>query len=273
MDSYRFEITDRHVVVDLSQPVPGDAATTPVYPAADLDVSLPIVGRGWAESMDFSLDRDTNARLYNAWQTAIASCMHARGFPDHQPVTFPDNGGFEDLVSPLDRRYATVMGYHRLPADPVDPNAHTEDSAAAAGDCSNSVWDDTFGRFDDYWDVNDQLRIGIGAAIDGFPDSDVGRAATTEWATCMAERGHDLGSRSDAILTNVDRPIVSARELATRLDDRNGSSKHNSPDSTSTSERLGTTDRTCHSGASVSEIGEIRVVPLTEGAGSVAITA
>ncbi len=47
--------------------------------------------------------------------------------------------------------------------------------------------------------LNDQLRSGLSAAIAGFPDSAVGRAATSQWAACMAERDHPYRSRSDAM--------------------------------------------------------------------------
>ncbi len=219
MDSYRFGITDRRLVVDLTQPIPGDPAPTPGYSAADLDLTLPLVSRSWASSMDFSLDREVNARLFNASQIALANCMRARGFADYQAATYPDNGGFEDLINPLDRRYATVMGYHDLPAEPVDPNTLTEESSIAAGECGNVVFDETWGRFSDYWSVNDQLRNGIATAIAEFPESGAGRAARAEWQACMAERGHDFRSRDDAIRAYADRPTVTSREIDTRLDD------------------------------------------------------
>lgn len=219
MDSYPVTITDQHLVVDLSEPIPGDPATTPTYAGEDLDMTLPIVGRGWAASMDFSFTPDMNARLYTAWQTAIAACMHTRGFDDYEPVTYPPNADFQDRVNPLDRRYATVMGYHELPAEPDDPNTYTDDTYVAAGECANAAYPDTFGRLGDYIAVNDQLRSSLSAASDGFPDSDVGRAVTTRWAACMAERDHQYRSRIDAITAFAERPTISDDEVATRLDD------------------------------------------------------
>jgi Rieske Fe-S protein len=219
MDGYRVTLADQRVLVDLSQPIPGDASTTPIYSGEDLDLSLPIVGRAWGDSMDFSLDADTWARLYTAWQTDIADCMHASGFPDYQAVAYPPNGSFEDLVNPLDRRYATVMGYHELPAEPNDPNPQTDETAVASGECANTAMADVYGAIRGYTDLNDGLRSGIGNAIDSFPESDAGVAATTEWATCMAELGYQYPSRLDAILTFADRPTISTEEITTRLDD------------------------------------------------------
>ena len=219
MDSYRVTITDQRVLVDLSQPIPGDPSTTPIYAGEDLDLSLPIVGRAWADSMDFSLDADTNARLYNAWQTRIAACMHTSGFPDFRAVEYPPNGSFQDLVNPLDRRYAAVMGYHPLPAEPNDPNPRTDEVAVAAGECANAAMADVYDAISGYTDLNDRLRFGLGNAIDAFPESDAGIAATTEWATCMAELGYQFPSRLDAISTYADRPTISAEEITTRLDD------------------------------------------------------
>jgi Rieske Fe-S protein len=219
MDRYPVTTDEQRVYVDLSEPIPGDPATTPLYSGDDLDLTLPIVGRGWADAMDFTLSRDTNARFYTAWQTAIADCMQTRGFDDYQPIPYPANGGFEDLVNPLDRRYATVMGYHELPAEPADPNTYTDDSRVQSGECANTAFDSTWGRISAYTSVNDQLRSGLSAAIAGFPDSDVGRTVTSQWAACMAERGHDYASRSDAINAFADLPTISADEIATRLDD------------------------------------------------------
>lgn len=219
MDSYAVTITDQRLIVDLSQPILGDPATTPVYAGEDLDLSLPIVGRAWADSMEFSLDRETNARLYNAWQTRIAACMHASGFPDFQAVEYPPNGSFEDLVNPLDRRYATVMGYHALPAEPNDPNPRDDATVTASANCANAAYADFWGPIRGHTDLNDQLRFGIGNAIDTFTESDIGIAATTEWATCMAELGYDYPSRLDAIISYADRPTISAEEITTRLDD------------------------------------------------------
>ena len=219
MDRYPVTIDRQRVSVDLSKPIPGDPATTPHYAADDLDLTLPIVGRSWADSMDFSLARDTNARLYAAWQTAIADCMNTRGFDDYQPTPYPPNGGFEDLVNPLDRRYATVMGYHGLPAEPADPNTYTDESRVQAGACADAAYDNTWGRISAYTTVNDQLRSGLSAAIADFTDSDVGRQVTSRWAACMAEHGHQYQSRSDAVNAFADRPTISADEIATRLDD------------------------------------------------------
>ena len=219
MDTYPVTITDEHLLVDLSQPITGDPATIPTYPGEGLDTALPLVGRAWADSMDFSLAPDDNARLYTAWQTAIAECMHGRGYNDYQPVPYPPNTDFQDRVNPLDRRYATIMGYHELPAEPVDPNTHTDESYVSAGDCANSAYADTFGRLRDYINVNDQLRGSLSAAIDDFPASDLGRAVTSRWAECMAERAHQYQSRVDAITAYAARPTIRAVEIATRLDD------------------------------------------------------
>lgn len=219
MDSYQVTITGQRVLVDLSQLIPGDPATTPTYAGEDLDLSLPIVGRAWADSMDFNLDTDTSARLYNAYQTGIADCMHASGFPAYQAVPYPPNGSFQDLVNPLDRRYAAVMGYHELPVEPNDPNPSTEAIAVASSECANTAMADVYGALRDYFDLNDRLRLGISNAIHSFPDSDAGVAATTEWATCMAELGYKFPSRLDAILTYSDRPTISTEEITTRLDD------------------------------------------------------
>jgi len=201
-----------------SKPIAGNPAT-PSYLGTDLDLSLPVVGRGWAESMDFTLSRDTNERLYTVWQTDIAACMKSRGFQSYQPVPYPANSSYEDLVNPLDRRYAAVMGYHELPAEPVDPNAHSDASRTQAQDCANAAYETTFGRISAYTSANDQLRQALSAAIEGFAKSDTGRAVTAEWASCMAARGHDFESRSDAILTFQERPTISADEITTRLDD------------------------------------------------------
>ena len=198
--------------------VAGNPATPP-FLGTDLDLSLPVVGRGWAESMDFTLSRDTNARLYTAWQNEIAACMKSRGYPDFQPVPYPANGSYEDLVNPLDRRYAAVMGYHELPAEPVDPNTYTDVSRAQSGDCANAAYESTWGRISTYTSVNDQLRNGLSGAIEGFADSDTGRAVTAQWASCMAARGHKFESRGDAIRTFAERLIISADEITTRLDD------------------------------------------------------
>lgn len=199
-------------------PVTGNPAT-PGFLGTDLDLSLPVVGRGWAESMDFALSRDTNARLYTVWQNEIAACMKSRGYVDFQPVPYPANGSYEDLVNPLDRRYAAVRGYHDLPADPVDPNTYTDVSRAQAADCANAAYESTWGRISTYTSVNDQLRNGLAAAIEGFADSDTGRAVTSQWASCMAARGHEFESRSDAIRTFAERPTISPDEITTRLDD------------------------------------------------------
>ena len=219
MDSYRVTITDQNVLVDLSQPIPGEPATTPIYSGEDLDLSLPIVGRAWADSMDFSFDPDMNARLYDAWQTRIAACMYDSGFRDYQAVEYPPNGSFEDLVNPLDRRYATVMGYHPLPAMPNDPNPRDDATAAASGNCANTAMADVWGPIRGYTDLNDLLRSRIANAIDAFAESGAGVAATMQWATCMAEFGHQFQSRIDAILTYVERPTISTEEITTRLDD------------------------------------------------------
>lgn len=219
MDSYRVTITDQRVIVDLSQPIPGDAATTPNYSGEDLDSSLPIVGRAWADSMEFSLDRDTNAGLYNAWQTRIAMCMQAAGFSDYQAVEYPPNGSFEDLVNPLDRRYATVMGYHALPAEPNDPNPRDDATAVASGNCANTAMAEVWGPISEYTDLNDRLRSEIANAIDAFTESDVGIAATTQWAACMADVGYQFPSRLDVVLDYVDRPTISTEEITTRRDD------------------------------------------------------
>jgi hypothetical protein len=64
-----------------------------------------------------SLNPDRHARLYDAWQTRIAICIHASGFLDDQALGYLPNAPFEDLVNPLDRRNATAMGYHPLPAE------------------------------------------------------------------------------------------------------------------------------------------------------------
>lgn len=222
LDTYPVMIEDQRVLVDLSHPTPGDPATTPIYSGEDLDTSLPMVGGAWAESMDFSLAPDTNARIYNTNQAAIADCMATRGFDDYEPIPYPPNAGFQDVVSPLDRRYATVMGYHELPAEPDDPNTYTDDTYSALGGsdgCGNTAYADAFDRISSYVNLNDQLRSGLSAAIAGFPDSAVGRAATSQWAACMAERDHPYRSRSDAMNAYVDRPTISANEIATRLDD------------------------------------------------------
>ena len=201
-----------------SKPVVGNPAT-PSYFGTDLDLSLPVVGRGWAETMDFTLSRDTNARLYTVWQTDIAACMRSHGYPDYQPVPYPVNGSYEDLVNPLDRGYAAVRGYHELPAEPVDPNAYTDASRAQAADCANAAYEGTWGRISAYTNVNDQLRNGLSAAIEGFADSDMGRAVTAQWESCMNARGHKFKSRSDAIRTFAERPTITADEITTRLDD------------------------------------------------------
>lgn len=219
MDRFEVTIANQHVFVDVSQPIRGDSSTTPVYSGTDLDTTLPAVGRGWADPMDFSLSPDTNARLYNAWQTAIADCMHARGFNDHQPVSYPTNADFKDLVNPLDRRFATVMGYHELPAEPNDLNNYTGEISLASGECANAAYPEIWGRISEYINVNDQLRAGLSAAIAGFAGTEVGRSATSRWAACMAERGHEYPSRSDAIGAYADRPTISADEIITRLDD------------------------------------------------------
>ena len=221
MDRYPVTTSEQHVLVDLSEPIPGDPSTTPLYSGDALDLTLPIVGRGWADSMDFSLTRDTNASFYAAWQTAIAECMQTHGFDNYQPTPYPANGGFEDLVNPLDRRYATVMGYHELPAEPADPNTYTDDSRVQAGDCANAAYDSTWGRISAYTSLNDQLRSDLSAAIASFPDSDIGRAVSSRWAACMSERGHQYRSRGDAINAFADRPAISADEITTRLDDLN----------------------------------------------------
>lgn len=117
MDTYLVTVTDEHLFVDLSKkPIPGEPATTPIYSGEDLDTTLPIVDRAWADSMDFSLTPDNNARLYTAWQTAIAECMHIRGFDDYQPIPYPANADFQDRVNPLDRRYAHGHGLPRAPS-------------------------------------------------------------------------------------------------------------------------------------------------------------
>ncbi len=219
MDTYPAAVTDEHLFVDVSQPIHGDPATTPTYSGVDLDATLPIVGRGWANSMDFSPTPDTNARLYNAWQTAIAECMHTRGFDDFQPITYPPNTDFQDRVNPLDRQYATIMGYHELPAEPDDPNTYTDDTYVASGDCANASYADTYGHISDYIKITDQLVSSLSRAIAGFTDSDVGRAVTSRWATCMAEHGHHYRSRVDAITAYADRPTISADEISTRLED------------------------------------------------------
>jgi hypothetical protein len=73
LDTYPVTVTDQRLFVDLSQLIPGDPATTPIYSGEDLDTTLPLVGRAWADSMDFSFAPGTNARFYTAWQTTIAS--------------------------------------------------------------------------------------------------------------------------------------------------------------------------------------------------------
>lgn len=223
MDRYRVTISDdQHLIVDLSQRTPGRRSSTPTYSGADLDSALPIVGRAWADSMDFSLSPDTNARLYNVWQAAIADCMHTSGFPDYQPVTFPANGNFQDLVNPLDRRYASVMGYHELPAEPIDANTYTDDTFTALNGpdgCGNASFAATFGRISDYTVINDQLRSGIASAIAGFRDSEIGSTVTSQWAACMADKGQLFTSRSDAFDAYADKQTISAPEIETRLAD------------------------------------------------------
>lgn len=218
MDRYPVTTDEQHVLVELSEPILGDPSTTPVYSADALDLTLPTVGRAWADSMDFSLNRDTNARFYAAWQTAIAECMQTRGF-GYEPIPYPPNGGFEDLVNPLDRRYATVMGYRELPAEPADPNTYSDDSQVQAGECADVAYGSTWGPISAYTSLNDQLRSGLSAAIAGFADSDIGRTVTSRWAACMSDRGHEYQSRSDAINAFADRPTISTAEITTRLDD------------------------------------------------------
>lgn len=222
LDRYDVQITDQHVIIDLSRRKPGQPATSPNFLGADVDTTLPTVGRAWADSMDFSLSSDLNARLFNVSQTAIANCMHTRGFPDYQPITFPDNANFQDLVNPLDRRYATIMGYHELPAEPNDPNSYTDDTYAAlngpAG-CGDTAFADTYDRISDYTTINDRLRNGLASVIAGFPESQPGSDVTSQWAACMADSGYPFTSPSEARNAFAGRPTISTREIETRLAD------------------------------------------------------
>lgn len=204
-------------------PVDAQPSPAPTYDGTKLDLTLPIVGRAWADTMAFSLSADTNARLYAVWQTAMAQCMRERGFPDHQPVVYPPNAPFQDRVNPLDRDYAEVMGYHELPAEPVDPNTYTDATyAALEGEdgCAEVAWDSTFGRLTYYFDENDRLRAGVASAITGFETSDEGSEVADEWSTCMKANGRSgFDSPSDAVRMYADDPHVTDDEIATRLID------------------------------------------------------
>jgi hypothetical protein len=191
---------------------------TPSFRGSDLETSLPLVGRAWLDSMEFSLDRRTNARIYDVWQAAIASCMHDRGL-DYEPVPYPENGSYEDQVNPLDRAYATVMGYHPLPAAPVDPNISTEATATAAGDCSNAVYPSTFGRLGNYSADADQLRSDLANTVTGFEADDASHAVTQAWAHCMGNAGYTYRSRKDPIAHYQEAVTITENEIATRLVD------------------------------------------------------
>lgn len=192
------------------------------YSWTDLDLTMPVVGRGWADTMDFSFSPDFNARIYNAWQTSIAQCMHSAGFADYTAVQFPPNASYIDLVSPLDQNFAAVMGYHGLPAEPINPNPSTTDYGEAlnsATGCGATADLPTAGSVDDYIAANDQLRSSIGSAIDGFADSETGSTVENEWSQCMSEHNLSFQSRLDAILRYADNPTVTSQEIETRLID------------------------------------------------------
>lgn len=200
------------------------ASTTPTsqlitsFRGSDLDTSLPLVGRAWLDSMEFSLDRRTNARIYDVRMAAIASCMHDRGL-DYEPVPYPDNGSYEDQVNPLDRAYARVMGYHPLPAAPIDPNIATEATTTAASDCSNAVYPSTFGRLGNYFADSDQLRSDLLQNLTGFEANDASREVTQAWALCTGNAGYNYRRKNDPILLYQDAVTITEIEIATRLAD------------------------------------------------------
>ena len=205
-----------------SEPIPASATPTSEpkrsFRGSDLDTSLPLVGRAWLDSMEFSLVRRTNERIYDVWQAAIASCMHDGGL-EYQPVPYPDNGSYEDQVNPLDRAYATVMGYHPLPAAPVDPNTAVEATGTAAGDCSNAVYPSIYGRLGDYFAENDQLRSDLANTMTGFEADDASREVTQAWADCMGGAGYEYRSREDPTRIYQEAVMITDSEIATRLVD------------------------------------------------------
>ena len=182
----------------LSQPIPGDASTTPIYSGEDLDLSLPIVGRAWGDSMDFSAQQRTPgpASTPPGRQTSPNACTPADS-PTIKWLSIRRTGASRISSTRSTVDTPAVMGYHALPAEPYDPNPKTDETAAASGECANTAMADVYGAIRGYTDLNDGLRSGIGIAIDSFPESDAGIAATTEWATCMAELGHQYPSRLD----------------------------------------------------------------------------
>ena len=184
------------------------------FRGSDLDTSLPLVGRAWLDSMEFGLDRRTNARIYDVRMAAIASCMHDSGL-DYEPVPYPENGSYEDQVNPLDRAYARVMGYHPLPAAPIDPNIATEATTTAAGDCSNAVYPSTFGRLGNYFADSDQLRSDLANTMIGFEVDDASREVAQAWALCMGNAGYNYRSRQDPMLLYQEALTITEDEIAT----------------------------------------------------------
>ncbi len=111
------------------------------------------------------------------------------------------------------------MGYHPLPADPIDPNVKTDATIRAAGSCADLATSEIYGRLGNYFTANDQLRSQLTSAYTGFETSETGIALGAGWSACMARSGYDFNSPQMASLTFSQEPTLTPEEIAARLTD------------------------------------------------------
>jgi hypothetical protein len=190
-----------------------------------LQADLPVVGRGWPQTLPFYVGEELNSILFESRQAAVVQCMAAAGF-EYVPSPYQPNDLASDRVNPLDRRFAEEYGYHSLPIDFTDPNSNADPAFVSAlessGDtpgCAAQSFDETYGPFAEFFDqVDIQLNDFVGS-IRGFDVSESGDRLATMWSECMKEGGLSYERPDDPRREFIEAPEVTPQELSVRMAD------------------------------------------------------
>ena len=179
---------------------------------------LPLVGHhAWRHLLPFYYSPSDNQRMYAVYQQHIADCMDDGGF-SYTPQSISGVDGL-DLVSPLDRNAAEALGYHQ-PSDGLD--TRVPGSAAELdylNSCANAAMDETFGATEKFSTAVQTAVQPFDEVVNGWSDTEEGRATLAEWSACMADAGYDYARPEEARAIFEQKPRLTDEELATRLTD------------------------------------------------------
>lgn len=182
---------------------------------------LPLVGTAWFRQAPFALSAEFEKRLFDANQVLLRKCLGDKGF-DYIEIPFPEAMLTQDLVSPLDRKFAESHGYHRTSVTLQDPNTELYQNQAfgtAYDECGRKANDATLRLTDDLAEQSLNATNQLRKTFATFGASDQGSTVTLAWSACMGEKGYNFGSPVEPARLYSDEPDITAEEIKIRLAD------------------------------------------------------